>query len=160
MMGSEGMNERTTLSCKWCDYETHSDDEEQEYEYHYFDAFYYHLKEEHFEEMVRYYIDNHFDEGTHGIDKKHHIVTYEGDTLLSNNPDEVECPFCDYTPPKEAEESDGVFQAPDPCPWESTLWHISNNHFEEYLNWLEDNTESFYEELIDCVLDDCYVEEE
>lgn len=63
---------------------------------------------------------------------KRRIVQGWGAELVSGHPDEVECPFCSYVPPKKYEGLDRL-----PSPWEDTKIHIADEHWDEFLEWID-----------------------
>lgn len=124
-----------------------------------FDEIMLHLREHHFREVVDFWLE-HGDirkdmvgEKRTLSETKRRAVKNFGGELLSNKPNEVKCPFCDFEP---AEEYD---------PWEDTLIHIADRHFDEFVEWVDENYMGFLlamnEMAVETTMEDIeFVEEE
>lgn len=92
-----------------------------------------HILSEHNEELIEYYLDN--------TDKtKRDIVLHWSFPFLDlGRAEDVECPYCGWTPPEKYESSgEGPFDPPIPDPWRETKHHIADEHMDEFWEgWVE-----------------------
>ncbi len=104
-----------------------------------------HLVDNHHKEMINYWINN----ATTGwgfnepITKKRVVRNFAVD-LIETEPEDVECPFCDYQPPMFAETPNGETFRTDV--WHETLNHIGEKHWKEFLDWTEKHHQFAMEE--------------
>jgi len=134
---NEGSNYEVV--CPWCPFGLQGSLSEVH------DEVMYHLRQEHYERMIDYWLEN-GDVSERMMNPQRYAVKHFGVDLVSNDPQEVECPFCDYTPSVEE----------DLDPWVDTLFHIADEHWDEFIEWADETYDGFtlamHEEAFDTVM--------
>lgn len=123
-----------------------------------FDDIMYHLREEHYQEVIEYWLEHgdirkdYVGERRPLSEAKRRAVKNFGVELIESKPSEVECPFCDFQPSKKYD------------PWEDTLIHIADEHFDDFVEWADENywgfTLGMSELAVESVMVESVIEEE
>lgn len=131
----------TGFSCKFCDFEAEYSDD-QEYEWEYFDDFYWHLLDEHLEDIIEMAVDD-------DVQVKRELVTMEACTFIETYEEKgtgiriASCPWCSVDVPSVDVKHLAIEQELED--------HILQEHYEEYIEACGDdvNQHVIWEKALD-----------